>query len=49
MFGRRRERTRKRRRFRRLAVLTGAGFGLAALRKRKLAENEQRYGQAPPP
>jgi hypothetical protein len=49
MFGRRRERPRRRRRLRRLAILTGAGFGLAALRKRKLAENEQRNGQAPPP
>jgi hypothetical protein len=49
MFGRRRELHRRRRRLRRLADLTGAGFGLAALRKRKLAENEQRYEQAPPP
>jgi hypothetical protein len=34
---------------RRVTLLAGAGFGLAALRKRKLAENEQRDGQAPPP
>jgi hypothetical protein len=34
---------------RRVTLLAGAGFGLAALRKRKLAENAQRDGQAPPP
>lgn len=39
-----RRRVGKRRRLRRLTLLAGAGFGLAALRRRKLAEHERTYG-----
>jgi hypothetical protein len=37
----------RRRRLRRLTLLAGAGFGIAALRRRKLAENEAKFSEKP--